>query len=172
VDGLLVHPLVGAKKKGDFRNEVVAKAYRYFVAHVLPRGKAILSFLPYSAYYAGPREALLTAVVRKNFGCTHFIVGRDHTGVGNFYSPADYARLIKKYERTMGIKIFHFGKAFYCSRCRSTAFEDACPHEKKYRIHPSGTLVRKMLTAGKAPPKEMLRPQVSGILLREKDLFV
>ncbi|MBI4085859.1 MAG: sulfate adenylyltransferase [Candidatus Liptonbacteria bacterium] len=171
-DGILVHPLIGSKKKGDFRNEVVAKAYRYFVAHILPRGKAVLSFLPYNAYYAGPREALLTAVIRKNFGCTHFIVGRDHTGVGNFYTLQNYAFMIGKYNRAMGIKIFHFGKAFYCTRCKTTAFEDACPHGEKYRVHSSGTLIRNMLTIGKAPPAEMLRREISRILLKEKKLFV
>ena len=171
-DGILVQPLVGRKKNGDFRNEVVASAYRYFEKSVLPRGKSILSFLPYNAYYAGPREALLTAVIRKNFGCTHFIVGRDHTGVGDFYTVREYARIIAKYEPEMGIKIFHFGKAFYCAECKGTAFEDTCPHAEKYRVHPSGTLIRKMLIEGKVPPADMMRPEIARILLKEKDLFV
>jgi sulfate adenylyltransferase len=171
-DGLLVQPLIGRKKKGDFRNEVVADAYRCFVKLVLPRGKAILSFLPYSAYFAGPREALLTAVIRKNFGCTHFIVGRDHTGVGDFYTSADYARLIKKYKNAMGIEILHFGNAFYCTHCKANAFDETCPHEERYRIHPSGTIIRKMLVEGKIPPEEMMRPEIAKLLLKEELLFV
>jgi sulfate adenylyltransferase len=142
------------------------------VSHVLPRGKAILSFLPYSAYYAGPREALLTAIIRKNFGCTHFIIGRDHTGVGDFYDVKEYARMIRKYQKAMGITIFHFGPAFYCTRCKRTAFDDTCPHEEKYRVHPSGTLMRKLLIEGKLPPAQMLRPELARILLKEKTLFV
>jgi sulfate adenylyltransferase len=171
-DGLLVQPLVGAKKSGDFRNEVVAKAYRYFVAHVLPRGKAILSFLPYNAYFAGPREALLTAVIRKNFGCTHFIIGRDHTGVGDFYTAAEYSRMIQKHQRAMGITILHFSRAFYCLKCKKTVFEEDCPHDERYHVHAAGSVVRDLLLKKSPPPPEMIRPEVVKLLLKEKDLFV
>jgi sulfate adenylyltransferase len=171
-DGLLVQPLVGEKKEGDFRNEIVAKAYRYFTAHVLPKGKAILSFLPYNAYFGGPREALLTAVVRKNFGCTHFIVGRDHTGVGNFYTVQDYARMIRTHEKAMGIRIMHFSKAFFCLKCGKTTSEEDCPHEEQFHVHAAGRVVRALLESGKPPAPEMIRPEIVEILLKEKELFV
>ena len=171
-DGLLVQPLIGRKYAGDFRNEIVAKAYQYFSKHVLPQGKAMLSFLPYSAYFAGPREALLTAVIRKNFGCTHFIVGRDHTGVGDFYTLPDYVKAIKKNKRAMGIEIFHFGRAFYCTGCKRATFEEDCPHDEKFHVHAAGTTIRKFFLEGKLPPSEMMRPEMVKILLKEKKLFI
>ena len=171
-DGIFMNPLVGWKKEGDFTNEVVVKSYVYLARHVFPPGKALVGILPYSPYYGGPREALLTALIRKNFGCTHFIIGRDHTGVGDFYKPEDYERILKKYRNDIGITILHFKRAFYCHGCKTTSLENVCPHSDGQRVHPSGTLVRKTLSAGKTPPAEMMRPAIVELLLKEKKLFV
>ena len=171
-DGIFVNPLVGEKKAGDFRNEVVLKAYEYLAQYILPKGKVVLGVLPYSPYYAGPREALLTAAIRKNFGCTHFIVGRDHTGVGAFYKPSDYVRIIKANERRMGIKILHLSEALYCTECSGMTFSAVCPHGEKYWIRPSGTKVRRSLVERAPIPKEMMRPEIVTILMKEKELFV
>lgn len=171
-DGIFLNPLVGNKKDGDFTNELVLKTYVYLAKYVLPKGKAVLGVLPYSPYYAGPKEALLTAIIRKNFGCSHFIVGRDHTGVGNFYRLEDYKRMFEKFEKKIGIKIFHFGKAFYCKVCGSMTLEDVCPHSETQRIHPSGTKIRKAFLKKTAPREEMMRKEITELVLKENKLFV
>lgn len=171
-DGIFVNPLVGVKKAGDFRNEVVLKAYEYLARYVLPRGKSLLGILPHNPYYAGPREALLTAVIRKNFGCTHFIIGRDHTGVGDYYKPQDYERMLARYQGQMGITVLHFKEALYCRGCGGMTLENLCVHDEHERVRPSGTKVRAALVAKKHPPHEMMRPEIVQLVLRQKTLFV
>lgn len=165
VDGLLLHPLTGPTKVGDIPAHIRMQTYQALLPFY-PAGRILLS--PYSAAmrYAGPREALLHALSRKNYGITHFIVGRDHAGVNGLYSPDAAQKLLDQFtKQELGLQILHLPPIFYCSGCGGATIQAECPHSPDQHIELSGTAIRRYLEQGKQPPTEWMRPEVSQILL-------
>ncbi|WP_337845700.1 sulfate adenylyltransferase [Thermus sp.] len=163
-DGVLVHPILGAKKADDFPVETVLEAYRYLLEHFLPAERVALFGLATPMRYAGPKEAVFHALVRKNFGATHFLVGRDHAGVGDFYEPYAAHRIFDRLP-PLGIEIVRVGAVFHCPLCGGIASERTCPEgHKEQRLSISMTRVRALLREGKAPPPELVRPELVPIL--------
>jgi sulfate adenylyltransferase len=165
IDGLLLHPLVGPTKEGDVPAEVRMRAYDAILEY-FPGDRVMLAALVAPMRYAGPREAVLHALVRKNYGCTHCIVGRDHAGVGSYYGTFDAQRLISSLpSEDLGITPLRFDNAFFCRRCGGMATGKTCPHPATEHVTLSGTQVRAKLSAGELPPPEFSRPEVAEILI-------
>ena len=170
-DGLFINPLVGWKKPGDFRDEVIVRSYEVLVEHYFPRDSTVFSVLRMEMRYAGPREAVHHAIVRKNFGCTHFIVGRDPAGVGNFYGPYDAWELFREFP-DLGITPLFFKEAYYCRKCNMVVSSKICPHGGEDRISMSGTRIRQMLISRQRPPEHVMRPEVVDAVLSFESPFV
>ncbi|HXH13107.1 MAG TPA: sulfate adenylyltransferase [Alphaproteobacteria bacterium] len=170
VDGLFINPVIGRKKAGDFKDAAILAAYEALVQHYYPRERAVLATLHTEMRYAGPREAIFHAIVRKNFGCTHFIVGRDHAGVGNYYAPYAAQEIFDDFP-DLGITPLFFTAFFYCRRCGSVANDKTCPHGAEARLDFSGTLLRRLLTERHAPDG-LIRPEVAEIILGIDNPFV
>jgi len=170
-DGLFINPLIGRKKNGDFKDEVIIKAYETLIDRYYPPESAMFVTLHTEMRYAGPKEAILHAIMRKNFGCSHFIVGRDHAGVGNYYQPFEAQEIFKDYP-DLEIKPVFFPAFFYCKICMATVSEKTCPHDTQHRLELSGTKLRQMVASGERPSELLMRPEIADLILNWKDPFV
>lgn len=175
-DGLFVHPVIGKKKVGDFNTRYIIESYEHMMKHFYPKDRVIFSTFSTFSRYAGPREAVFTALCRKNFGCSHFIVGRDHTGVGNFYHPKASHEIFDKFP-DLGIKPIKFDNVFYSTKLNKYVHEKECPdHGQENKLEISGTQARKMLEKRETPPEWFMRPEISKIIIdslsRGEEVFV
>lgn len=170
-DGLFINPLMGKKKRGDFKDEVILSAYEALVKHYFPREAVVLAVLRTEMRYAGPREAIHHSIMRKNFGCTHIIIGRDHAGVGSFYHPYAAWEIFKEFP-DLGITPLFIRESFYCVRCGGMVNEKICPHGEGDRLYLSGTKIREMLMRRERPPEHVMRPEVVNAILNYEKPFI
>ncbi|MGI0083265.1 MAG: sulfate adenylyltransferase [Nitrosopumilaceae archaeon] len=170
-DGLFINPLIGKKKSGDFRDEVIVNAYETLINHYYPQNRCFLATLHTEMRYGGPKEAIHHAIMRKNYGCTHIIIGRDHAGVGNYYHPFAAQEIFNEYD-DLQIEPIFYPAFFYCKKCLSFASEKNCPHGSEFQEQLSGTKLRTMILKGEMPSEYMIRPEVSKIIMSWNKPFV
>lgn len=171
IDGLFIQPKIGEKKEGDYLNSAILQGYETLIDNYYPPKMVLLAMFTSRMWYAGPREAVFDAIVRKNYGCTHFIIGRDHAGVGDYYKDFQAQQLFEELD-TIGIQPLYYHYAFYCRRCDGVVSEKICPHGPDNRLEPSGTELRNALANETVPPSELMRPEVAETLLASDRIFV
>ena len=171
VDGLFINPVIGKKKPGDFKDRVILDSYKALIDNYYVKDRTVMSILQTEMRYAGPKEAVFHSIVRKNFGCSHFIVGRDHAGVGDFYHPFA-AQKIFNYFPDLGITPIFFMSFFFCKKCNSIANDKICPHSGDHLINFAGKIIRQKLADNEIPPESMMRKEVSEQILKHKNPFV
>ena len=171
VDGLFINPVIGEKKNGDFRDEVILDSYKALLDRYFRKENSVMSILQTEMRYAGPKEAIFHAIVRKNFGCSHFIIGRDHAGVGSYYHPFAAQKIFDLFP-DLGITPIFFMSFFFCKVCNSIANDKTCPHPADAHIDYAGKIIRDKLTRGEIPPEIMMRKEVSEEILKHPHPFV
>ncbi len=174
IDGLFIQPVIGKKKPGDFRDDVIIATYEALIDNYYPKDRVFLNILPFQMRYAGPKEAIMHAIMRKNYGCTHIIIGRDHAGVGNYYGEEEAIEIFNQpHFADLGIQpITIRGDFWYCNKCARVASNRTCPHGEEWRISFSGTQIRTLITDGQAPPPEIMRPEVFETIQHFENPFV
>ena len=170
-DGLFINPLIGKKKSGDFRDDVILRTYEELIKLYYPDSRVLFVTLHTEMRYGGPKEAIHHAIMRKNFGCSHFIVGRDHAGVGNFYHPFAAHEIFKEYP-DLGIQPIFFPAFYYCKKCLSYANERNCPHGNEFKEELSGTRMRQMISTGEIPSENLMRPEIAKVILGFQKPFI
>lgn len=170
-DGLFLNPMIGKKKPGDFKDEVIIETYRTLLEKYYPKDRAMLVTLHTVMRYAGPREAIHHAIMRKNFGCSHIIIGRDHAGVGDYYHPFAAQEIFKHYP-DLEIQPLFFPAFYYCRKCISYANERNCPHGSEFREELSGTKMRELINRSEIPAEHLMRPEISKLIVSYNDPFV
>jgi sulfate adenylyltransferase len=171
IDGLFINPLIGKKKTGDFTDEVIIDSYEALFKNYFLKNSATLVTLEMEMHYAGPREAIHHAIIRKNYGCTHFIVGRDHAGVGNFYGPFEAQEIFEQYP-DLGIIPIFFRNFFHCKRCGGPQNDKICPHPVEEHVVYRGRVMREQLSRGDRPSIDLMRPEVVNAILNHDHPFV
>ena len=170
-DGLFIHPKIGQKKEGDWKDKVILESYDILLDNYYLHDHAVMSIFPADMFYMGPREAVFDAIVRKNYGCTHFIVGRDHAGVGDYYGDFDAHRIFEELSN-IDIEPLTFDYAFWCKKCGQMVTDKTCPHSMEDRIAPSGSKIRRMIKDGQIPPNEIMRQEVAEFVTGQESPFV
>ena len=170
VDGLFINPVIGRKKKGDFKDEVILASYEEAIRRYYIKERTVMAILQMEMRYAGPKEAIHHAIIRKNFGCTHIIIGRDHAGVGSYYAPFAAQEIFEDFP-DLGIVPMFFRSFSYCRTCGSVVNEKICPHPPAEHIQFSGTKIRDLLVKGECPPPELMRPEVAKVIMAFKEPF-
>jgi len=173
-DGLFINPITGWKKKGDFSEAAVMASYKKMISVFYPQDRVYLQGLRTQMRYAGPREAVFHAIIRRNAGCTHFIIGRDHAGVGNYYGQYEAHELARKLsvQGDLGIELLLLKEPYYCTTCGQMVSESTCAHSATERVEVSGTLIRKAFAKGEIPDARMMRPEISQCLLELREIFL
>lgn len=173
VDGLFINPVIGKKKPGDFTDDLILETYQHLIDNFYPRDRAIMSILPFEMRYAGPKEAIFHALVRKNYGCSHFIVGRDHAGVGDYYDTYAAHRIFESFDQAdLGVTPMFYDHSFYCKKCANMGSKKTCPHGREDLILPAGKRIRAIITEKASVEPELMRPEIADILQNAKDPFV
>ena len=171
VDGLFIHPVIGRKKPGDFTDEVILDSYKALIDEYYVKEHTVMSILQFEMRYAGPKEAIFHAIVRKNFGCSHFIIGRDHAGVGSYYHPFAAQKIFDNFP-DLGITPMFFMSFFFCKKCNSIANDKTCPHPQSDHIDFAGKIIREKLVSKQVPPESMMRREVADEILKHGHPFV
>jgi sulfate adenylyltransferase len=171
VDGLFINPVIGKKKAGDFTDQVILDSYQVLIDNYYVRERTVMSVLQTEMRYAGPKEAIFHAIVRKNFGCSHFIIGRDHAGVGSYYHPFAAQKIFELFP-DLGITPIFFMSFFFCKKCNSIANDKTCPHAQVDHVDFAGKIIRDKLTKQQIPPESMMRKEVAEEILKHGNPFV